>query len=127
MDVPRVRTPPILDWLVVSLSGSSDEDVSDDDFPFETISAAVEKLKNVAYNDWTYQSSEGFEIKRRSVGFDESLFGGNRDRNSLEYICPEIKKNLKSIVQDYNENLDYLEQFSMLSAFYDKIQDELGR
>jgi len=122
-----VRTPPILDWLVVSLSGSSDEDVSDDDFPFETISAAFKRWDSVANNDWIHQLSEGLEIRQRSMGFEESQFGGNRDRNSLEYICPEIKKNLKSIVQDYNENIDYSEQFNLLSAFYDKIQDELAR
>jgi hypothetical protein len=127
MEVPRVKTPPILEWQVVSLSGSFEEDTSEDEFPFETISAAVEKLKNIAHHGWTYQSSEGFEIKRKSAGPEESMFGQVRDKKSLEYICPEVKKNLNAIVQDYNENVDYLEQFSLLSAFYEKVQEEIRR
>ena len=127
MEVPRVKTPPILEWQVISLSGSFEEETSEDEFPFETISFVVDKLKKIAHNDWTYQSSEGFEIRRRSVGLEESIHSQVRDKKSLEFMCPEVKKNLGTIVQDYNENVDYLEHFTLLAAFFEKVKEEISK
>ena len=50
MEQNRVKTPPILDWVVISLPGSSEEE-SDDNFPFETISSAVDKLQVLYCNE----------------------------------------------------------------------------
>ena len=105
-----MKTPPILDWLFVSLPGSSDEE-SEENFPFETISSAVEKLQTLVCNEWIYQPNETFDLKRKSIGFDDPFISSKGEKNSLKYICSEVIKNMKEIVRESEIKEDYLEQF----------------
>ena len=107
MENQRVQTPPILDWLVVSLPGSSDEE-NEENFPFETISSAVEKLQTLVCNEWIYQPNETFDLKRKSVGFDDPLISPRNEKNSLKYICSEVIRNMKEIIRESEGKEDYL-------------------
>ena len=125
MEQNRVKTPPILDWVVISLPGSSEEE-SDDNFPFETISSAVDKLQVLYCNEWIYQPNEAFELKRRSVGVEDSIISPRSDRNSIKSICSEILKNMKEIVRESEGREDYLEQFQLLSYINYQLKRSIG-
>ena len=125
MEQNRVKTPPTLNWAVISLPGSSEDEQNDEDFPFETIASAVNRLQTIVCNEWTCQTDEDFKLKRRSVGFEETLSLQIEDKNSLAYVCTEIKRNMKEIVRDSDDREDYLEQFSVFAAIYSEIKKKL--
>jgi hypothetical protein len=118
MDHQRVKTPPILDWLVVSLPGSSDEEI-EDSFPFETVSQAVEKLQTLVCNEWMYEPSETFELKRKSM---DSGLGYSEDKNNLNQVCAEIIRNMNDIVRESEDREDYLEQYSLFQSLNSTIK-----
>ena len=114
MESQRVPTPPILDWMVVSLSDSSEEE-NDDNFPFETVSSAVEELQTLVCNEWILQPST-HDKKKKNTSLGSSHMNPNESQNILESVCSEITRNMKEIVRESEDQVDYLEQFNILKA-----------
>jgi hypothetical protein len=127
MEPSRVKTPPILDWAVVSLPGSSDEEQAGDEVPFDTIEAAVNKLQSLVINEWTCQPDDDFKIKRKSMNFGDPIKFPNEDKNSLEYMFTEIQRNMREIVLESGEKEDLFEQFSVCQVISEEIRKRMQK
>ena len=114
MEDQRVPTPPILDWMVVSLSDSSEEE-NDDNFPFETVFSAVEEFQTLVCNEWILQPN-AHDNKKKNTSLSSSNINPNEGQYILESLCSEITRNIKEIVRESEDHMDYLEQFNILKA-----------
>lgn len=103
-------TPPILNWMVSSIPGSSDDE-NEYEFPFETLSSAVEKLQALVSSEWVEQRSDNFELNPKP----SSLFREKSEENkNLKSLCASIKLNMKQIVEETDDRTDYLKEFNSL-------------
>ncbi|OMJ70018.1 hypothetical protein SteCoe_32106 [Stentor coeruleus] len=121
MEPQRVRTPPILDWAVISVSGSSDEEV-DLNLPFETLESAILKTQKLICSEWANKPSSCIEIHQGALESSDPFKNERPPRSSLETICQEIAKDIKNISKESEIQEDYIEQFRKFEAINNKIE-----
>lgn len=114
MAIPRVQTPPILDWMAVSLPGSSEEE-NDEIFPFETLITAVDSLKTLICNEWVLHPA----VKKPARPSENT--------KKIDTLCEKITTNMAEIVRESesHEQQNYLEQFNFLRAISHELEKRL--
>jgi hypothetical protein len=121
MEPQRVRTPPILDWAVISVSGSSDEEV-DLKLPFETLESAILKTQKLICSEWANKPSSCIESHQGALASSDPLKHERPPRSSLEAICQEIAKDIKKIAKESEIQVDYIDQLRTFEAINNKIE-----
>jgi len=92
----RAETPPVLDWLVVSLPCSPDgeEDLTP---PFETLKAAVTQLETQL--EFSASNEDNFVLRRKSIDYWDDSKGPSR-KNSLKSVCDDVIKFMSEIERE---------------------------
>ncbi|CAG9333522.1 unnamed protein product [Blepharisma stoltei] len=111
MEREGVKTPPILDWVVVSLPCSPSE-AEDTYLPFETISAAVLQLEKLYLDDISLKREESFRLHKKHI--EQVQIDPNppivKD-DSLHGICNDVMRRMAEILREIDKKEDCLDLF----------------
>lgn len=119
MEKDRVKTPPILDWVVVSLPCSPAE-IEDSYLPFETLSAAVSQLEGMFLEDISLKKTESFRLHKKHIeqpNQDVNVQFGKDD--SLHGVCDDVMRRMAEILREIDDKEDCLDLFFQFQALED--------